>query len=561
EETYAFLGKAISQVAAAFEAPFFHAGCDESWDVGRGASRSMVRSLGLAGAHAAHYNRVHEIVAAQGKRMLMYGDIILSHPSILAKIPRDILIVDWHYEAARSFPSVKKFRGSGFDVIVSPSVRNYNRLFPDWTGALTNIEYLTKEGVAGGALGCLVSSWCDNGAFNLRQFNLWGYAFGASVSWNPAEVEAGRLERAFWRSFLGLDEPAPLVEADRLLSELGKGSTLYDWWRHPWLGTSTSGPVGDKGDPRQVGLNLEAAMQRAGELIAGAARSATANKWYFEVLAFAADCGAALAEKYLWNAEFGSADAGNLSLEQVGALRSRALEMHRRMSEIRRRYEALWLARNRPEGLENNLELLDRQIEAWAAAVQSLTRGELPPPADLGARWLSPAGSNARGRTKSVRGAWFCHRFTITDSLPPTRALVQLIATGHGRLWVNGRLAGEVTARRSLSLIVELERAKIFDVTALLHPGENELAASVTNYEGQTPAVNVYGEVFDEAGMVVSTFQTGDGWRGVESVQEPVGWLGPGFSDKSWQPCEKYRLGARVSAPELARGKNSLIHR
>ncbi|MFH1068209.1 MAG: family 20 glycosylhydrolase, partial [Candidatus Glassbacteria bacterium] len=561
EQTYVFLKDALAQAAAAFDDPFFHAGCDESWDVGRGASRQMAGKLGLAGTHAAHYDRVHGLLAGLGKRMLMYGDILLGQPSILAHLPRDIVIVDWHYEAARRYPSVKKFRGAGFDVVVSPSVRNYNRLYPDWDGALTNIEYLTREGIESGALGSLVSSWCDNGAFSLRQFNLWGYAFAAAVSWNPAEVDREGIERAFWRSFTGVADPAGLVEANRLLASLGRGSTLYDWWRHPLLGTSTSGPVGVKGDPGRVGEKLAESMQRAGELIESGRRSATANLWYFDMLSFAAGCGAALAEKYLWNAGYEAAVRGNLTAGQVKALRSRALDLHRKMSGIRRDYQRLWLSVNRPEGLENNLGLLDRQIDAWVEAVQSLTVGDLPQPADLGSRWLAPAGSSVRGRSKSIRRSFFRYGFTLPDSLPAEKALMQLMAAGHGRLWINGESVGEVVARRSLSLIVELQRAKIFEVTSRLRPGVNELAAEVDNYEGGVPAVNVYGEIFDSAGVVVSTVQSRDGWRGVEASAEPAGWRDSSFNDKSWKPCEKYRLGARVSRPELARGKNSLIQR
>ncbi len=40
----------------------------------------------------------------------MYGDIILRHPEIMDLIPKDIIIVDWHYRPSDHYPSIQQFK-------------------------------------------------------------------------------------------------------------------------------------------------------------------------------------------------------------------------------------------------------------------------------------------------------------------------------------------------------------------------------------------------------------------------------------------------------------------
>jgi glycosyl hydrolase family 20 len=553
EETYDFIGDALTEVAAAFDDEFLHVGCDESWDIGRGQSRAMKKQHGLSGTHAIHYNKVHTMVTDLDRRMLMYGDIILNNPRILDKIDRNIVIVDWHYNAAKNFPSVKKFRGAGFDVIVSPSVRNYNKIFPEWGRALTNIENLTLEGIRNGALGSLISCWGDNGAFSFRQYNLWGYAFGAAVAWNHKRTDRKALEAAFWRSLLGVEDTASLIEANALLATLGRRFTLYDWWRHPLMGLSTSGPVREKKDPLAAGRAMADDMDHALDLLATV--DASHNRWYLDLLTFAAQSGRLLADKYSYN---GEAESG----AGIEILRERALSLHRGAHRLRTRYSDLWRSRNHPAGLENNLRLWNRQLDGWAGAVQALTDGRLPEAPDTPSRWIAPRGSSKAKRLRRPRSSYIRCEFNVdtgADSALP-EMLVQLMGESHVEAWLNGKHFGHVTARRSLSLIVEFERAKIYDVGNMLVTGRNVLAIKVTNYEGRTPGANVYAELYAKDHTVDDRILSVPGWSGLETENPPEGWSDLEF-EGNWKPCEKYSLGARVSTPKLRQGINSRIQR
>ena len=87
---------------------------------------------------------------------------------------------------------------------------------------------------------------------------------------------------------------------------------------------------------------------------------------------------------------------------------------------------------------------------------------------------------------------------------------------------------GEVFARRSLSLIVEHQRVKMWDVTALLKPGENIIAVETANYNAFGSAgVNVYAEL--RSGSSTTRILSDSSWK--VSDQSIEGWKGAGFDD------------------------------
>jgi hexosaminidase len=97
DSVYIFLEEMLKEVFEMFPSEYFHMGADESYDVGLGESKYLVDETDIATVHANHYKKVYDICKKYGKKVLMYGDIILQHPEILSQIPKDIIIVDWHY--------------------------------------------------------------------------------------------------------------------------------------------------------------------------------------------------------------------------------------------------------------------------------------------------------------------------------------------------------------------------------------------------------------------------------------------------------------------------------
>ncbi|UCE06377.1 MAG: hypothetical protein JSW07_22870, partial [bacterium] len=158
--------------------------CDETWDLGRGASRRLVDSLGIAEVYAGHLNRIYAELNKLGKRMMMWGDIALKYPEILHKLPKETVMIAWNYSALDSFDHlIKPFKGAGFKLMISPGVLNSRRIMPDYDMTMKNIKNFVESAANDDVLGVLTTIWDDGGsAFFSRDW--FGVAYAGEKSWN-----------------------------------------------------------------------------------------------------------------------------------------------------------------------------------------------------------------------------------------------------------------------------------------------------------------------------------------------------------------------------------------
>ena len=236
DEAFGFLSNCFQEIADAFDSKYFHAGLDESWDLGFGKSEELVKRVGRGPAHAAHYRRINDLLKSRGKTMIMYGDIILKYPEILDLIPKDIVLMDWQYEPADHYPTVDVLGSKGFPILVLPGMSNWDRIFPDMSKAMINIRNFTLDCYRQPQpLGSITSTWGDNGSKNLRELLYYGYAYGAEVTWSPDSTDVSSFSDRFFTLWNG-PGTAPYFEAIyALLEKWPWWFPMLDYFRHPFL--------------------------------------------------------------------------------------------------------------------------------------------------------------------------------------------------------------------------------------------------------------------------------------------------------------------------------------
>lgn len=187
EESYKFLDDLYSEVAPITNSRFFNVCCDEVWSLGKGKAKELVEKIGVGGVYTMHMKRIHDILKDKyGKRMMMWGDIILQHPENLKDIPKDTIMLSWGYDASPSFDNVlKPFADAGYDFFVCPGVNNWFRILPFFANANGNIQNYVRDGAKHGALGMLLTSW-DDDTSTFFNYNWHGVAWGAECSWNAS---------------------------------------------------------------------------------------------------------------------------------------------------------------------------------------------------------------------------------------------------------------------------------------------------------------------------------------------------------------------------------------
>lgn len=179
--SYALLDDLYGELLPLFESDWVNVCCDEPYDLGKGKSAASGKSRGEL--YFDHLIRVHALAAKYGKKIMVFGDVIKHYPELAAKMPEDILFLDWIYDPKAVYGSPALFKASDRPYWVSPGTGNWNTLFPRLDGSITNIVNLTLEGIRENAEGMLLTDWNDHGGYTQPVPAWFLYSYAGAVAW------------------------------------------------------------------------------------------------------------------------------------------------------------------------------------------------------------------------------------------------------------------------------------------------------------------------------------------------------------------------------------------
>ncbi len=493
QQTYEFLEKCIAELSQLFPSKYFHAGLDESWDVGFGNSKEITKKHGIAWVHAEHYKKVNEIIKKHGKQMMMYGDIIHNHPEIFEMLPKDIIVVDWRYGVQDYEDIVKKYRDYNQPFICSPSVTNYNRIFPHIINSMLNIQLFTQVSYEYGTIGFINSNWGDNGGENLREFNWFGYLFGAECAWNPMNANIYEFKDKFYKEFFGTNFPQ-LDGIFSILNDFGASFTQYDFWRNPFVQWNNTINYQQQ-NFLLFGETIKSKARTALELLREIKNQPMKNKSYLDYFEFVARQAEWYGDKLIYSVQIKNMidkKNGYLTKEERKFIESLCDDMITRLENLKKEFRQLWLRTNKEKGLELiESEKYNRQIFVWRKLKENLRQEIVEYDMTIKSQWMYHPDANPGDKNKTqVEEAIFVRDLIVKDRVES--AVVHLMADSYAELYVNDKLVGDVRGRRTLSLLVESKRAKFFDIKDYLKPGINKIKVIAKNFgENVSAGINV----------------------------------------------------------------------
>ena len=183
--TYRMLDDMYAECLPAYSSKLFNACCDETWDLGKGRSKRLAKKTGVARVYLGHIKRINGLAHKYGKRMMIWGDIVLQHPEMIPDIPKDIIMLDWGYSANANLSGEGKFAKAGLEHWTCPGVSTWQRIFAHFKNASGNIAQRAVRGAEAGATGLLNTEWGDGGHPQMPSSSYRGYAWGAEQSWTP----------------------------------------------------------------------------------------------------------------------------------------------------------------------------------------------------------------------------------------------------------------------------------------------------------------------------------------------------------------------------------------
>lgn len=489
-ETHQFLENLIDEIVPVFQSSFFHIGGDECWDVGKGVNKNLRHQNGMAYLLGIHFNKVYSMLKKHNKKVIIYGDMINHYPQLLKRLPHDVIILDWQYHKSNYYRSLELFQNAGRKVIVSPGLSNWRRIYPNYHDSFYNIRNFIRQGQDAGALGAVVASWGDYGGENLHELNWYGFAFAAECAWNNHKTNRSDYNDKFFNQFYG----CALPELDSTyfhLAELGAIADVADFWRYPFRNQ-----IENKRTLLTQIYHLQQHSRKVLKLIPVLSRKIRKNHDHLHYLVFIARRGLLLGRKLQYSHEINqlsqqlAREPGNQRIKNT--IIAMCSAMIHEFQQLQAEYQHLWLLTNKRQNLQNILELYHRQIFYWKQKIEQINAGEYNLSGEIRSRWiyhpLVRRDSTARSHVQFIK------KIVLPENVKNFK--FQTIGQSHLKIYFNSHFIGEQVARRSVSLIVEKQRVRIWDVTPYLKTGRNEITIEVKNYDrNEFAGLNFYGEI------------------------------------------------------------------
>ncbi len=307
--------------------------------------------------------KLYAEVSRRGRKMMFWGDIVNLHPELVPEIPRDVIALPWGYEADHPFDvEGERFEASGLPYYVCPGTSSWDSIAGRSDNALGNLLNAAENGLKHGASGYLNTDWGDFGHWQALPISYLGFAAGAGYSWC---LEANRdMDVPAALSRYAFEDPSGAM--GRAAFDLGnvyqapgviiRNSSLL-FWLLRW-------PLDEIAKHADQQVDFEATLKAITE-----AAGTLGDEQMQRVDADLIRREYANTVRLLWHA----ARRGQMALPggaPKGSDERQRLckELLADMENILAEYERLWLARNRPGGLQDSTAIFRARIEEYRAA-------------------------------------------------------------------------------------------------------------------------------------------------------------------------------------------------
>jgi hypothetical protein len=192
--TIPLLRKLYDELLPNFSSRFFNVGCDETWDLGRGQSKKLCERFGKGRVYFDFLKNIQREVSAREKKMMFWGDIILKYPKLIGALPKNVIALNWGYEANHPFESeAAQFARAKIQFYVCPGTSTWQTLIGKHDSALANLRAAAKAGKKYGAIGFLNTDWGDGGHPQPLAVSWPMFLAGASLAWNSKTFDESKL--------------------------------------------------------------------------------------------------------------------------------------------------------------------------------------------------------------------------------------------------------------------------------------------------------------------------------------------------------------------------------
>lgn len=189
----------FTEVHEIFASEYMHVGCDEAWNI---AYCSLCRASGDDYQNEGrilerHLLFCHSVVSKKlNCRMMIWDDMLENYPLLLDSLPRDIVLVNWQYQAnvtanlshrpggISRCDLVDYYEKLGFDYLIAPNLL-------EWDNISSFSDYVAERH----PLGALLTSWEKKYTLMYKYFPM---IAAAGLLWHGEKLPIAQAIRQFW---------------------------------------------------------------------------------------------------------------------------------------------------------------------------------------------------------------------------------------------------------------------------------------------------------------------------------------------------------------------------
>ncbi len=168
-----------------FSSKNYNVSCDETFELGRGASREVCEKEGRGQVYLAFLKKVFGMAKTHGKRPLFWDDVLKSYPELFSELPDDVIALEWGYSDQQpSKEACQLLREKGVHFFLCPGTAGWNTLVGRTPWMHPNIRRAGRLAKQYGADGLLNTDWGDWGHLQSPAVGYAGILYGACVAWD-----------------------------------------------------------------------------------------------------------------------------------------------------------------------------------------------------------------------------------------------------------------------------------------------------------------------------------------------------------------------------------------
>jgi hypothetical protein len=295
---------------------------------------------------------------------------------LVAQVPADVTVCEWGYDAEYPFDErTALLADAGIPFWVAPGTSSWLSIAGRITNAIESCRHAAEAALAHGGTGYLNTDWGDRGHLQQQPISEPGLAYGAAVSW-CLETNA-EIDLAAALSTHAFDDPTgelaaallTLGDAHRAVTpQIPNHSILVMHLYFPQIrvgrGITRGVTTAELDTVERLLTDARAAVERARPRRADAALLVREMEWTLDVMQLMTDDAHARI----------AGDDGTLG--SVPEPQRRAFAD--RLEGLIDRHRSLWLARNRPGGLDDSVAWLDNLRAAYLTGAPDPTWGGWP---------------------------------------------------------------------------------------------------------------------------------------------------------------------------------------